>query len=62
MWNGMKSVVQFNPLESREQRLSKFDGWMKDTGRVSSVADKAVPTAEETREYLRRRLRATDRV
>lgn len=54
MWNGMKSVVQFNPLETEEQRLNKFGEWMKDTGR-SSVGDKAVPTPAQTREYLRKR-------
>lgn len=50
MWNGMKSVVYFHPLETQEQRLDKFDNWMRDTGRKNPV-----PTPKQTREYLRKR-------
>lgn len=61
MWNGMKSVVYMHPMDSPQQRAQKFEDWMKDTGRVSSVADKAVPDAEQTRKYLKRKgLYATD--
>ncbi|GIO25372.1 hypothetical protein [Oceanobacillus sp. J11TS1] len=48
----MKSVMIFDPKDTDEQTATKFANWMRDN--KSAVGDKAVPNAEETREYLRR--------
>ncbi|WP_199860640.1 hypothetical protein [Oceanobacillus damuensis] len=53
MVNGMKSVMVFDPKDSDEQTATKFANWMRDN--KSAVGDKAVMTATETREYLRKR-------
>ncbi|CDQ22610.1 hypothetical protein [Halobacillus karajensis] len=55
MWNGMKSVAHFHPMDTPQQRAQKFEDWMLDNGRISSVADKAVPGAKETRQYMKRK-------
>ncbi|MGY0692951.1 hypothetical protein ACW2QC_09210 [Virgibacillus sp. FSP13] len=51
MWQGMKSVMVFDPKDTDEQTATKFADWMRDN---SVVGDKAVPNAEQTRAYLRK--------
>jgi len=53
MWQGMKSVMVFDPKDSDEQTATKFMDWSRDNG-MSAVGDKAVPNAEATRQYLSR--------
>ena len=43
----------FDPQDTDEQTVTKFANWMRDNH--SAVGDKAVMTAAETREYLRKR-------
>jgi len=52
MWCDMKSVMVFDPKDTDEQSATKFADWTRDN---SAVGDKYVPSAAETREYLRRR-------
>lgn len=47
----MKSVMIFDPKETREERMKKFSEWRNQNG-MSAVGDKAVPNAEETRKML----------
>lgn len=49
MWQGMKSVMVFDPKDSREETNRK---WVKWNQHKSAVGDKYVPTAQETRKYL----------
>ena len=49
----MKSVMVFDPKDTDEQTATKFMDWLLDN--KSAVGDKAVMTAAETREYLRKR-------
>lgn len=51
MW-GMKSVMVFDPKDSREETERKWVQWNRNK---SAVQDKAVPSAEETRKYLQER-------
>lgn len=48
----MKSVMVFDPQDTDEQTATKFMNWERN--KRSCVADKAVPNAEDTREYLRK--------
>jgi hypothetical protein len=52
MWNGMQSVMVFDPKDSQAETKRKWDEWQN---YKSAVQDKAVPTAEETRRFLRER-------
>ncbi|HLS08133.1 MULTISPECIES: hypothetical protein [Lentibacillus] len=49
MWQGMKSVMVFDPKDSQVETDRKWREWME---HKSSVGDKYVPTAAETRKYL----------
>ncbi|MGJ9460677.1 hypothetical protein [Oceanobacillus sp. CF4.6] len=49
MWQGMKSVMVFDPKDSQEETNRK---WMEWNQHKSAVGDKYVPTAQETRKYL----------
>lgn len=49
--NGMKSVMFFDPKASREETDRKLIEWWNHN-KSSAVADKFVPGAEETRNYL----------
>lgn len=51
MFQGMKSVMVFDPKDTDEQTATKFADWIRDN---SAVGDKAVPNAEQTRKLLRR--------
>lgn len=51
MWQGMKSVMVFDPADTDEQTATKWMDWKRDN---SAVGDKAVPNAEQTRKLLRR--------
>lgn len=51
MWQGMKSVMVFDPKDSDEQTATQWMDWTRN--KRSCVADRAVPNAEETRKYLR---------
>lgn len=53
MFKGMKSVVLFEPKDSREERINKFAEW-RVNNKLSAVGDKYVPGVEETRAYLER--------
>lgn len=46
----MKSVMVFDPKDTEEQTANKWMDWTRN--KRSSIADKAVPNAEETRKYL----------
>lgn len=50
MWQGMKSVMVFDPQDSKEETERKWVQWNGDN--KSSVGDKAVPNVEQTRKYL----------
>lgn len=52
MWQGMKSVMIFDPKDSDEQTATRFMDWQRN--KRSSVADRAVPNAEDTQKYLNR--------
>jgi hypothetical protein len=52
MWQGMKSIMVFDPKDTDEQTLTKFQEFVRDNH--SAVGDKAVPNAEETRKLLNR--------
>ncbi|GGB63719.1 hypothetical protein GCM10011409_45980 [Lentibacillus populi] len=52
MWQGIKSIMVFNPKDSDEQTATKFMDWMRDN--KSAVGDKAVPNAEQTRILLKK--------
>ncbi|MBT2215864.1 hypothetical protein KK120_08880 [Virgibacillus dakarensis] len=52
MWQGMKSVMVFDPKDTDEQTATKFMDWMRDN--KSAVQDRAVPNAEQTRKLLSR--------
>jgi hypothetical protein len=52
MWQGMKSVMVFNPQDTDEQTATQWMEWTRN--KRSSVADRAVPNAEDTRKYLRK--------
>lgn len=43
----MKSVMYFNPKETRKERADKFMQWQRD-----NKAGRYIPTAEETRRML----------
>lgn len=47
--------MYFDPNKTREQRADEFMNWRKQNG-MSAVGDKAVPNAEETREYILNKL------
>lgn len=49
MWQGMKSVMVFDPRDSQGETERK---WMKWNQHKSAVGDKYVPTAEETKKTL----------
>jgi|GEM_PF-1812072 len=49
MFQGMKSVMAFDPEDSQEETERK---WLEWNQHKSAVADKYVPTAEETRKRL----------
>ncbi|MFD2658041.1 MULTISPECIES: hypothetical protein [Bacillaceae] len=49
MWQGMKSVMVFDPKDSQEDTEHK---WMEWNRHKSAVSDKYVPTAEETKKRL----------
>ncbi|MEN1968991.1 hypothetical protein WMZ97_13070 [Lentibacillus sp. N15] len=49
--SGMKSVMVFDPDDSQEETERKWVEWNL---HKSSVQDKAVPNAEETRKYLQK--------
>jgi len=49
MFQGMKSVMVFDPKDSQEETERKWIEWNQ---HKSAVADKYVPTAEETRKRL----------
>lgn len=49
--NGMKSVMVFDPKDSREKTDRKLLEWWNHN-QSSAVADKFVPGVEETRNYL----------
>ncbi|MGJ9460313.1 hypothetical protein [Oceanobacillus sp. CF4.6] len=53
MWQGMKSVMVFDPKDSQQETEEKWVDW--NMHNKSAVGDKAVMTAAETREYLRKR-------
>ena len=53
MFQGMKSVMVFDPKDTDEQTVTKFVDWMRDN--KSPVGDRTVMSAAETREYLRKR-------
>lgn len=50
----MKSAMVFDSQDTDEQTATKFLDWQRDN-KISAVGDKAVMTAAETREYLRKR-------
>lgn len=50
-----KSVMYFDPNDSGAERANKFNNWREQNG-MSTVGDKAVPTAEETRKYILNKL------
>jgi len=56
MFQGMKSVMAFDPKDTDEQTATKYMDWMRDN-KISAVGDKAVPNAEQTRIYLSKRKR-----
>ncbi|SET76580.1 hypothetical protein SAMN05216389_12613 [Oceanobacillus limi] len=49
MWNGMKSVMVFDPKDTQEETNRKWIEWNQ---HKSAVQDKAVPGAEETRRKM----------
>ncbi|WP_373892959.1 hypothetical protein [Virgibacillus sp. CBA3643] len=49
MWQGMKSVMVFDPKDNQKETDRKWQEWME---QKSSVGDKYVPTVAETRKYL----------
>ncbi|WP_449355652.1 hypothetical protein ACUL41_07930 [Virgibacillus natechei] len=49
MWQGMKSVMVFDPKDNQKETDRKWREWMENK---SSVGDKYVPTVAETRKYL----------
>lgn len=49
MWQGMKSVMVFDPKDSQEETECKWIEWNQ---HKSAVGDKYVPTAKETRKSL----------
>ena len=51
MWQGLKSVMVFEPRDNQSETNEKWREWMK---HKSSVGDTAVPTVEQTREYLKK--------
>lgn len=51
MWQGMKSVMVFDSADTDEQTANKFIEWRRDN---SSIGDKYVPNAVETRKMLAR--------
>lgn len=53
MWQGMKSVMVFDPVDSDEETATKWMDWQRDNG-ISAVADRAVPNAKDTQKYLRK--------
>ena len=56
MWQGMKSVMVFDPKDTQQETEQNWVDW--NFHNKSAVGDKAVMTAEETRAYLRQRERA----
>ncbi|WP_175618796.1 hypothetical protein [Virgibacillus halodenitrificans] len=51
MWQGMKSVMVFDPKDSQEETERKWVEWNQ---HKSAVSDKYVPTAEETKKKINR--------
>lgn len=51
MPQNMKSVLIINADETNEATANKWIDWTRDNG-ISSVADKYVPNAEQTRKML----------
>lgn len=49
MWQGMKSVMVFDPKDSQQETERKWVEWNE---HKSAVQDKAVPNAEQTRRLL----------
>ncbi|WP_088051863.1 hypothetical protein [Virgibacillus dakarensis] len=49
MWQSMKSVMVFDPRDSKKETDRKWRVWME---QKSSCGDKYVPTVAETRKYL----------
>lgn len=49
MWQGMKSVMVFDPKDSQEETECK---WLEWNQHKSAVGDKYVPIAEETKKRL----------
>lgn len=47
----MKSVVIFSPKDSETESANKFIDWLRHN-KPSSIGDKYVPNAEETRKML----------
>lgn len=47
----MKSVMVFDPKDSDEETANKWIRWVVDNN-ISSVGDKHVPNAEQTRKML----------
>ncbi len=52
MWQGMKSVMVFDPQDTDEQTATQWMDWTRN--KRSCVADRAVPNVEDTRKYLRK--------
>lgn len=51
---GMKSVMIFDAKDSDEQTLSKLNEWWS-YNKISALADRNVPNADETRKMLHAR-------
>jgi len=48
---GMKSIMVFDPKHSKKETKRRFANWCKHNHQ-SAIADKHVPTVEETRRML----------
>lgn len=49
--SSMKSVMIFDPIDSEQEIERKWESWWKHN-KQSAVADKYVPSVEETRKML----------
>lgn len=52
MWQGMKSVMVFEPKDSEQETERKFTEWLKGN---DSICEDRVPTPAETRLFLDKR-------
>lgn len=50
MPRNMKSVMTFSPSDTETERANKFINWLRNN--KSSVADRNIPNAVETRKML----------